>query len=124
MSDPSAERPGAPDEHFIIGRRASEIESKPNAVLSRPHDVREWRRCNCYRGHRTLPAFASCLFRRAYWVDGEGEWGSVAHCRVTTVKLFQSEDKARQALRGIDSDGCGGGCVGYPGHELVRLMPS
>jgi hypothetical protein len=56
---------------------------------------------------------------KAEWIDGKGHYASVAHCRGTTVHLFEARAEAEQAKHFIDSFGCGGGC--HKRHEIVDM---
>jgi hypothetical protein len=60
------------------------------------------------------------MFRRAEWVAGEGEYASLAWCRVLTVILFENKNDALMAKAGIDDIACGGRCYGH--HEVIRLV--
>lgn len=85
-----------------------------------PQTARRYREaaCDSHR-HRTYRAVARCVWPRAYWIDGEGAWASLAHCNVLTVELHRTRAKAEQARRFIDDVGCGGRCC--RDHEVVRL---
>jgi hypothetical protein len=79
-----------------------------------------YRRHNCTAKHRTSRTLAKCMFPRAEWVSGRGEFATLAHCRVLTIELHETIEKAQTALRLIDSTGCGGMCHRH--HELVQLV--
>jgi hypothetical protein len=53
-------------------------------------------------------------------VSGDGEYALLARCRVLTIELHETLDKAQTALRMIDSTGCGSACRGD--HEVIRLI--
>lgn len=86
-------------------------------------DVMVYRRHNCSAKHRTFKTFAKCVWPRAEWVEGEGEYALVAYCGVTTVTLWPqagfAEASARKRM--IDSTGCGSDCSFGPQHKIVRL---
>src|SRR5438552_1953939 len=122
-NDPSAARTGASGDVLVVGRRASEAQLKRKVPpeFSRAREVRVVRRHNCYSRHRTFGHFANCAFRRAIWVYGEGEWGTVSYCKgMTKVMLHRSEAAARKAISLIDGSACGGLCTNH--HELVQLV--
>lgn len=77
---------------------------------------------NCQKHHRTNLTFARCVFKRAEWVHGSdnGEYATLAHCRVLTVELHDTLAKAETAKQLIDSSACGGRC--HKLHEIVRLV--
>lgn len=113
---------GAPDDE-LIEELASNIppRRKVPAGFSRAREVRMVRRHNCYRTHRTFEHFANCAFRRAIWVSGDGEWGTVSYCKaMTKVMLHKTEARAREKLSLIDNSACGGLCTNR--HEIVRLV--
>lgn len=62
---------------------------------------------------------AKARWSDAEWVSGNGRFASLAHCRVLTVALYESEDAALKAKKWIDKCGCGGFCTGD--HEIVDL---
>ncbi len=82
-------------------------------------DVTVYKKHHCDAKHRAFKTFAKCVWPRAEWITGDGEWASVSYCRVTTVKLFETYEEAAQAKRLIDSDACGGDC--WNNHKVVRL---
>ena len=70
--------------------------------------------------HHTYRAVARCLLPAAAWIDGEGAWGSLAHCDGRlTVQLHKERAEAENSLREIDATGCGGGCE--RAHEMVYI---
>ena len=66
--------------------------------------------------HRNI---AQEMWPDAEWITGTGRWASVAHCRVTTVMLFENRSKALKAKAAIDRTACGGLC--YRDHMVVNL---
>jgi hypothetical protein len=72
-----------------------------------------------YHSHRSYRTLAKCLWPRACWIAGNGPWASLAYCRVLTIELHSTRERAEQAKRMIDSTGCGGGC--YRQHKIARL---
>ena len=62
------------------------------------------------QNHRSYYTLARCGWPTAAWVTGDGEWAVLAPCRALTVSLWQSQDKALNALEFIDASGCGGQC--------------
>ena len=81
--------------------------------------IKTYSRHNCGRKHKTRRSLAQCMFTRAEWVAGEGEYATLARCRVLTAELHTTLEKAQAAMRLIDSTGCGGRC--HNDHELIRL---
>ena len=84
-----------------------------------------WADCPARR-HKDLRTLALCIFDwgrmpedKAEWVVGEGEWATLAWCRVLTVTLWPTFEKAASALATIEG-GCGGYC--HQDHEIVRLV--
>jgi hypothetical protein len=69
--------------------------------------------------HRRYRTLARCLWPRACWINGEGPWATLAHCRVLTIQLHRTRERAVEAERLIDASACGGLCHGA--HEIVRL---
>jgi hypothetical protein len=69
--------------------------------------------------HRSFRTMARCIWPKAAWVQGEGAWASLAWCRVLTIELYRTRERAEAAKRTIDSTGCGGGC--HRVHEIVCL---
>jgi len=57
--------------------------------------------------------------RRAEWITGKGPFAVLAHCRVLTVTLWTSLEKAQAAKKGIDDCACGGMC--HKDHEIINL---
>lgn len=58
-------------------------------------------------------------WRHAEWISGNGRFALLAHCKVLTVKLYQTYTEAVEAKKFIDQSGCGGGCYKY--HEIIVL---
>jgi hypothetical protein len=54
----------------------------------------------------------------AAWVSGDGPYALVAWCRVPTVTLWTTRDKAKRVL--ADLDACGQRC--HQHHEILRLV--
>ncbi len=81
---------------------------------------RQQTRHNCRLRHWAYLPFARCAWPDAAWVEGEGRWASVAHCRDLTVMLHKTLDDARAAVDAIDRKACGGGCQRR--HEVVELL--
>lgn len=65
------------------------------------------------------PGTAADRWPDAVWIFGSGPYASVAHCNVTSVMLYATEERAQAAKRRIDGGGCGGHCTRQ--HEIVRL---
>jgi hypothetical protein len=57
--------------------------------------------------------------RRAAWITGKGPFAVLAHCRVLTVTLWTSLEKAQAAKKQIDEHACGGRC--NRDHEIINL---
>lgn len=75
--------------------------------------------CKCGKRHRKLTTVARCIWPRAEWIDGEGAYALLAHCRVLTISLHADEQAAVVSKRQIDRTGCGGRCSGD--HEIVQI---
>ena len=73
----------------------------------------------CGHNHRTTRALAKCLWPRAAWIVGEGEFAVLAHCRALTVSLWADAAAAEESKLFIDRSKCGGLCRGA--HEVVHL---
>ncbi len=88
------------------------------AIYYRQHG----RKCSS-KSHREWRTLGYCLWPRAVWVVGQGEWASVSYCRAgsTSVMFHPTEHDARQALEFIDHYACGGRCS--RNHALVRIAP-
>jgi hypothetical protein len=81
--------------------------------------MKSYREHRCSKVHHRPTAFAKCAWPRAAWVQGDGPYAVLAHCRVLTVQLHPDPEHAEAAKRTIDETGCGGGC--YRAHEVVFL---
>jgi len=57
--------------------------------------------------------------KEACWIDGDGPWALLAHCRVLSVSLHRTKEGAEKAMASIDHTGCGGACNRM--HEIVYL---
>ena len=57
--------------------------------------------------------------RKAEWIEGDGQFAVLAHCRVLTVTLWPSKGKADDAIAFIDQKTCGGACK--RNHEIIDL---
>ena len=57
----------------------------------------------------------------AVWIDGEGRFAVLAHCRSLSIELHERRDDAEGTLKSI-SNQCGGAC--YNDHELIDLSLS
>jgi hypothetical protein len=77
------------------------------------------RRCRCQAAHRSYTTFAECAWKKAEWVIGDGAFAVLAHCRVLTVTLHKTREKAEESQRFIDKFGCGGMCGRR--HEIVQI---
>jgi hypothetical protein len=77
------------------------------------------RSCSLHE-HRSYRTLAQCLYRRAEWINGEGPYAVLAHCRVLTVTLWKNLPAAEEAKRMIDGGACGGRCSGD--HQIVELL--
>jgi hypothetical protein len=75
--------------------------------------------CKCGKQHKKLSAVARCLWRRAAWIEGDGPFAVLAHCRALTVMRHPDEGAARASQRQIDKTGCGGLCSRR--HEIVEI---
>lgn len=81
--------------------------------------LKTYRQHHCTRAHRTYLTLAKCMFRRANWVTGEGQYASVSWCRGTSVMLHATKEGAEEAKAFIDQHGCGGMC--RKKHEVILL---
>ena len=82
-----------------------------------------YRRHYCRRQHRSYLTAARCIWPRAEWVCGDGQYASLAWCSVLTIALYDTLADAEAAQRFIGKYGCGGRCGGPPWHEIVGLAP-
>jgi hypothetical protein len=63
---------------------------------------------------------ASRMWPKAAWIDGSGRYACVSRCEpAVTVYLFPTQEQAIEAVDGINSCGCGRGCV--KNHAVVDL---
>lgn len=81
--------------------------------------MKTYRRHYCSRTHHTYNALAKCIWKKAEWIFGEGEYASLAHCGVLTIELHPTLEAAEKEKAAIDSTACGGRC--YRNHEIVHL---
>lgn len=81
--------------------------------------MKVYRRHYCARQHRSYRTFARCVWPRAAWVAGDGPYAVVAYCKVTTVTLHATYERAAEAKAAIDSGACGGRCIQR--HEVLYL---
>lgn len=89
------------------------INTKPDVMVYRQH--------GCSARHRTYKTLAKCMWPRAEWIYGEGEYALISYCGVTTVTLWPDYQDAVDRKRMIDSTACGGRCSFGPQHKIVRL---
>ena len=75
--------------------------------------------CKCGKRHRKHSAVARCIWPRAEWIEGEGPYAVLAHCRVLTITLPADKDAAGVSKQLIDQTGCGGRCS--KNHEIVEI---
>ena len=81
--------------------------------------MKTYSRHYCSRTHRSYNALARCIWRKAEWISGNGEYASLAHCGVLTVELHKTLESVQKAKAVIDNSACGHRCV--RDHEIVRL---
>lgn len=81
--------------------------------------MKTYRRHRCERTHRTTRTFARCLWPRAHWILGDGQYASVSYCRGVTTVLHATAEQAEAAKRVIDATACGGACSRR--HDVIRL---
>lgn len=81
--------------------------------------MKVYRDHNCDRRHRTWTALAHCIFQRAAWIAGDGQFAVIVWCGVSSITLHPKAETAEHALETVDATGCGGRCVRH--HDLVRL---
>jgi hypothetical protein len=82
--------------------------------------IKTYRLHHCEQQHRSHLAMAGCIWKRAVWVHGEGQYALVARCQVLTVTLYPTPEAAGCALEFIDGIGCGHACTRR--HEIVQLQ--
>ena len=63
--------------------------------------------------------FATRKWKQAEWVTGHGRIALLAHCRVLTITLHATMEKALLSKKQIDEHTCGGRCCRH--HEIVDL---
>lgn len=90
--------------------------------------MKYYRRHNCLGTHRRWDTLARCIWPRARWIDGDGEFATVSYCnlgchvpdyrRGITVELHKTQDGAVKALAEMAK--CGATCNGN--HDLIRLV--
>lgn len=68
-----------------------------------------YRQHGCER-HRTFQTIAKCMFKRAAWIHGEGEYALISWCRPITISLYDDEVDALDAHLALADLGCGGRC--------------
>lgn len=90
--------------------------------------VKVYRRHNCAKNHRTFRTLAECIWPRAVWVKGEGQYACLSWCSsgprpgpALTITLWDELREAEGAKEFIDDFGCGGKCAGPDKHEIIRL---
>lgn len=83
--------------------------------------MKTFRNHKCASKHRTGNKFARCALPYTA-VSGDGLYGSLAKCgRKWTLYLFETQEQAEAAKKGIDAYACGGGCIRAAGHEVIRI---
>lgn len=80
--------------------------------------MKVYRQHGCSSIHRTYNRLARCMIRRVAWVSGEGPYALIAWCRVPTVTLYETPERAHAALEALGA--CGGHCTRR--HEVVALV--
>jgi hypothetical protein len=65
---------------------------------------------------------ARARWKKADWIEGDGEWATVAACRNLTITLHKTSAEAEKAKTFIDKIGCGGFC--RRNHSVVHLKSS
>jgi hypothetical protein len=73
----------------------------------------------CGKSDRNYRGVAKCRWKHAEWIEGEGQFALLAHCRVLSVTLWPTLEEAKNSKSEIDASGCGGSC--YKQHEIVEL---
>ena len=65
-------------------------------------------------------AMAKRRWKKAEWIDGEGPYAVLAHCRVLSISLHETQEAAEKSKQAIDRYGCGGDCSpAY--HHIVKM---
>jgi hypothetical protein len=57
--------------------------------------------------------------KKASWIQGDGQYALLAHCRELTVTLYPTRAEAEKQKEFIDSMACGGYCT--KDHEIIDL---
>ena len=78
-----------------------------------------YRQHGCTSRHRSYKTMATCIWKRAAWIVGNGPYATLAHCGVLTVTLHPTGEAAEVSKRTIDDTACGHQCSGR--HEIVEL---
>jgi hypothetical protein len=93
------------------------LQPKITRGLSSP-GVKTYREHRCSSRHRSYPTMARCVWPRAAWIMGNGEWAAVSRCRRSdfSVSLFEARAEAEEDLQLP----CGGSCCGE--HEVIRIV--
>src|SRR5260370_809273 len=109
MAERSSKRPRiAPPKEYVLVPITDPAEPKMIACK------------DCGKSHRNYRGVAKCRWgKRPEWVEGEGPFALLAHCRVLTVTLWPTLEEAKNPKAEIDASGCGGSC--YKRHEIVNL---
>lgn len=88
--------------------------------------VKIYRRHYCSKKHRTRATLARCIWPKAVWIIGEGDYAVLAWCgsgprsgHSLTITLHEEAAQAEDAKAVIDAEGCGGRCQGL--HEVVKM---
>ena len=81
--------------------------------------MKTYHRHNCSRNHRKYRTLAKCMFPRACWVQGEGDYALLAWCPPLSVSLWWNKREAEEQKEFIDRLGCGHTCTKR--HEIVLL---
>jgi hypothetical protein len=74
---------------------------------------------NSKKKKETYNDFAERIYPTEGWIQGEGKFALLAHCRTLTVMLFDNEEEAEENNKFIDSLGCCGRC--RRNHTIVDL---
>lgn len=87
----------------------------------------KWVHAKCYTQARRISVGRNVTWQeqtrwewpQALWIDGDGCFALLAHCKVLTISLHTRMSNARKWKSMIDSTGCGGGC--QRDHEIINL---
>jgi hypothetical protein len=60
--------------------------------------------------------------KEACWIQGEGRYAVLSHCRILAVSLHETLNKAIEIKNWIDRLACGGEC--FKNHEIFDLETS